>query len=146
MAVNKIKSDKLNEHEKQFLRLLLSQHPDLHDRIKLDNSPYKGTNYRSDLVMYLKAGEHPYLIGVVIEIQGGTRQGWGQKDGKRTGHSTPQAIARDNHKCVIAQLNRFFYLPVVTTPAAYAVAVQILNDLVYENLDFVGDEEDEYLK
>ena len=147
------KKPELNTHERSFLRVVKMLHPELATRISFDDAPYIGNDvtkpdsaYRSDLVLHFNDGEHPYLKGIVIEIQGGTRQGYGANQGVRTGHSTPQAIARDNHKCVLAQMNGYFYLPVVTTNAAYRVAVEVMNEIMYQSIDYEDNiDEDDFL-
>lgn len=124
--------DSLNKHEKWFYNTLTKTHPHLADKITFNDKAYVGTRYKSDLVIPLP--NHSYLKAVVIEIQGGIFQGYGS-GGARTGHSSPEAITRDCHKCMIAQHNRYFYLPVVTTKAAFQAAVAFLDELYFEGCE-----------
>lgn len=120
--------ENLNKDEKWFYNTLSKTHQYLADKITFNDRPYEGTRYKSDLVLPLP--NHPYFKGVVIEIQGGVYQNYGTK-GARTGHASPDGIARDNHKCMIAQLNNYFYLPVMTNKAAYQAAVAFLHEFYF---------------
>jgi hypothetical protein len=115
---------KLTTLEAKFLSKLRARFPYLESKLTRDDEPYEGTNFQSDFV--LRLDNHERFRGIVIECQGGILQ-----RGK-TGHSTGHKIIRDYNKCVIAQINGWFFLPVAPTDASITEACDTLDKLFME--------------
>lgn len=124
MSVNE---SKLSSLERKFFDTFKSRYEYLVPQLHQHATAYDGTGYKPDFVLDLE--RHPRYVGVVIECQGGIFQ-----SGK-TGHSTGTRLVRDYQKCIIAQLNGYFFLPVAPTKQGILAAIDVIDKLFLESLE-----------
>lgn len=121
---------KLTSLESRFLGKLRTRYDYLASQLHRDSKGcYKGTKYRVDFVLDLI--NHPRYMGVCIEMQGGIFQL------EKTGHSTGTKLVRDYDKCILAQTNGYFFLPVAPTNAALDNACDLLDKLYQETQELI---------
>lgn len=125
----KINESKLSSLEQKFLGVFRTRYTYLAHRLHQGTDPYQGRKYKPDFV--LDFDSHPRYKGVVIECQGGIFQT------NKSGHSTGARLVRDYDKCVLAQLNGYFFLPVPPTNTGISEACDVLDKLFLESQELI---------
>lgn len=120
---------KLSSLEKKFLDAFRYRYSYLADKLHRGNAVYAGSKFQSDFV--LDFDSHPRFKGVVIECQGGIFTP------TKSGHSSGTRLVRDYEKCVLAQLNGYFFLPVPPTKKGLSDACDIIDKLYLESQEMI---------
>lgn len=120
-----INESKLSSLEKRFLDTFRNRYGYLVSKLHQKPIVYDGANFKPDFVLDLDS--HPRYIGVCIECQGGIFQA------HKSGHSTGARLVRDYEKCVLAQINGYFFLPVAPTKKGISDAIDIIDKLFLES-------------
>lgn len=120
---------KLSSLEVKFLNAFRHRYVYLSEKLHRGNAPYEGRKFQSDFV--LDFDSHPRFKGVVIECQGGIFAP------NKSGHSSGTKLVRDYEKCVLAQINGYFFLPVPPTKNGISNACDVIDKLYLESQEMV---------